>query len=438
MSATPKFQDPSYIDHINQITTVNSIYDGVDSAKAFIYKFGEEDTKDYEARQDMSSLANYVKTTVDTISDIVFRKQIDQEGVSNATVKEWLKTIDLVNDIDSFGRDLLKNHSKDGHTFILTDSMFFNPDDVPTNAAADGIRPFLLNILRKDIPNWECDSMGRYLRATINRTVTEPVGDYGFKYIQQQRVFLRGGIVEIWEDDKKIDTITDLPWDYVPLTKVGNSLIPELYDQAKININHFNRNSELENYTRVGGAPFLAVFGSLKQEGDQPSTLGITDGLSFQDSQNSDIKWVEMSGANYDMIAKHILFHKEEMIRISVEFATERSNATATEVEKDSTSKESKLNSYANEIEDGLNSAIALFQVYWRSSLGENIVIVNKDFSSNILTDKQIELVINLLNSGNMSFERAMNILSKGEVLPMITEKELDDEKSRLRNQGDI
>jgi len=438
MSNTPKFQDPSYTKHINQIITVNSIYDGVDEAKKFIYKFGEEDPKEYEKRQDMSSLANYVKTTVDTISDIVFRKQIDQEGVTNQTVKGWLETIDLVNDIDTFGRELLKNKAKDGFTYILTDSMFFNPDDVPSNAQADGIRPFLLNILRKDVPNWECDSMGRYIRVTINRTITEPDGDYGFKYIQQQRVFKRGGIVEIWEDDVKKDVIDSLPWDYVPIVKVGNSLIPELYDQAKININHFNRNSELENYTRVGGSPFLAVFGSLIKDGDNPSTIGITEGLAFQDSQNSDVKWIEMSGANYDMIKKHIDFHKEEMIRISVEFATERSNATATEVEKDSTSKESKLNSYANEIEDGLNQAIALMQAYWRSPLGENIVIVNKDFSSNILTDKQIELVVNLLNSGNMSFERAMRILSKGEVLPMITDEELDTEKSLIRNQGDI
>jgi len=247
--------------------------------------------------------------------------------------------------------------------------------------------------------------------------------------------------IKVWDDDGTIWTFRDEELhemketgiDVIPIVKVGNDEKPPFYDMAKINITHMNRNSEVDNYTRVGGAAFLAVFGDTG--GDAPKTLGINKGLKFPSTMDSDVKWIEMEGTNYEMLQSRISYHEEQMNRISVSFTTEQKNKTATQVEKESMTGESKLTNYANELEEGINAALAMFDEYKTDgSFGENTIEVNKDFDSSILSTEMIKSYKEDYAQEIISYDKLIEILVAGEYFKEMDEKEKETEKARIRD----
>jgi hypothetical protein len=438
MSNTPDFKSKEYLEHLDQLSTVSDIFNGVDSAKNHIKKFAREDSLDYQNRLDEATLDNYVFRTIDTIKNIIFRKAIDTTAISNKDVERWIEKINFKDNIDNFAKKVLKNRLRDGKTYILVDSPSYDPNDILSKAdiEANNIRPYLVNILRSNLINWELNELNQYERITLQETYAERVGIYELKYKPQLRMFeLIDGKVEvsIWREGAEVyrDRLT---LDQIPLIEVGSDDIPPLYDQAKLNIKHLNRNSEKSNYVRVGAAPFPIVYGDLEAESGA-KTLSINQGLKFNNKSESGFEWAEMSGKNYSIIQEEIKYIEEQMERISVEFVTELKNATATEVEKASTANESKLMDYSIELEEAINNALEMMNLY--APIGENIISTNKDFDSNILTSEQFNALMTLRTNGDISYDRLMDILEKGELLPILDEKERDTEKTLLRDMDD-
>jgi len=435
LSDTPNFTSQEYNKHSNQVSIVNNIYDGVDSAVTYLRKFPKEETDVYDERKEDAALDNYVFRTVDTIKNIIFRKTIDISNITNAEVSKWCKSIDFTNNINEFAKQTLTNRTRDGYTFILVESRNYDNTEITTKAHQDAanIRPYFVNVLRKDVINWKVDEFGNFIQVSIKETYEVPDGAFKVVIKDQVRVIYNDGTIEIWREDKIFSTVKK-PVKKITLVKIGSDNIPPMYDQSKINIQHLNRGSECNNYVRVGASPFLAVFGKL--DGDAPKTLGINSGLHFKGTE-SDVKWIEMTGANYEIIKSHILTLQEQMERISVEFVTELKNATATEVEKASTANESRLNNYATELEDGFNKALEYMGLY-KASAGENTISVNKDYDSNIISTEQFNALMQLRMNGDISYERLMQLLEKGELLPFLEEKERGEEKANLKDEGNI
>lgn len=434
----PDFKNTEYTAHLTQLNIVNDIYNGIDTAKNHLWKFEKE--SDFKTRQDQTSLDNYVFRTVDTIKSIIFRKPIDLMGVNNNQLIEWLEKINYKDDINEFSKKILSNRVRDGYTFILVDTSSYREEEIKSKADQEkaNIRPYFVNILRSQVVNWETDEYGQYIRFSIKETYSERVGLYGLEYKEQIRMYeLTNGKVEvsIWrEASEVIGSRSTLQVPMIPIVQVGNDMIPPLYDQAKININHLNRNSEKSNYVRVGAAPFPIIKGQLEGESGE-KTLSINQGLHFTDTDGS-FEWAELSGNNYTMIQEEIKYLEEQMERKSVEFVTELKTATATEVEKASTSNESRLIDYSTELEQGINDAIELMQWYYiNGSLGENFITVNKDFQSNILDIQQANFLLSLRTQNLISYDMMIDMLIKGEIIPFLDEKQRESEKLKLRDE---
>jgi len=436
MSTTPIFENSEYQAHSAQLKLTEDIYNGTDSAVAYLRRFPKEETSVYAERQTDGSIDNYVKRTAETTRNIIFRKELDLEGLTNSEVQRWAEKIDFTNNLNEFAKITLLNRIRDGYTFILVDSIKYDSEEITTKLQQEekGIRPYFVNILRKNVINWTINSRGEYEVFTIKEIYEEKTNPYRTETKEQYRVFHIDGLIEIWRDGALYD-LFETGAKTITIVKIGNDLIPPLYDQAKINIQHMNRHSECNNYVRVGASPFLAVFGSL--DGDSPKTLGINSGLKFADKDSSDVKWIEMTGSNYQIIQEWMSVLVGQMDNISIEFATELKSATATEVEKASMSSESKLSNYSSELEDGLNLALEYLGLY-KDSLGLNTVEVNKDFSANILTIEQFNMLMQLRTNGEISNERLMKAIERGEVLPLLTEKERAKEDALRRNEGTI
>jgi len=428
------FKHPSYLEHENQVARVSNIYDGVDSAKQYIQKYSQEETTDHSDRQDIATLDNFVFRTVEDIKNIIFRKPLDESGITNNDVKKYVDKIDLSSNLNTFSKRVLVNRIRDGFTFVLVDSSLFNEEEVVNKAQQNdlGLRPYLINITRKNLLSWKKNDLGQYTQIVIQDTY-EVETDYSRISKPQIKIWNDDGTIEIWRDDEPFLTIpTGLT--SIPIVKIGEDDIPPLYDLAKMNITHMNRDSEVSNYTRVGGAPFLSVFGDL-DDGAVPKTLGINNGLRFKDKSVSDVRWVEMAGTNYEMLKDRILYHEEQMNRISVSFVQEQTNKTATQVNKESMTNESKATDYATQLEEGINDALELLDTYKvDGSYGENKIEVNKDFDSSILTPEMVKSYREDYTLGIISYDKLIEYLVAGEYFKKMDENEMIAEKARLQD----
>ena len=434
MSNTPDFLQPEYKAHAKQVKLVNDIYCGVDTAKAYLSQFNREEPTIYTQRQSDATLDNFVLGTVQTIKNIIFRKPITR-NITNTLLDTWLDTIDLKQNINEFAKDTLVNKERDGFTYILVEAPIIDSEKITNKAQqeAENIRPYFVNILRSNVLNWKLDKFGNYERVSIREQVEIQDGAFGVKIVNQIKVLYNDGRVQIWKENE------ENPEEYIrgvkeiTLIKIGKDSTPKFYGMAKINIVQFNRNSELDNYVRVGGAPFLATFGTLDVEDGETVTLGINQGLTFSDS-DSDAKWIEMSGSNAEMIENRISKHNEQMLNIAIEFVSkDNTNKTATEIQANKTEDESKLTDSATELQEGLNQAIELMSLYKLNTSFENQTLeVNKDFDSNVLTPEQASAYRLDYTQGIISLERLWELYERGEYYPTTTEEEKAKEKSLI------
>ena len=437
----PNKPKAKYTKHQHQVGIVNDIYDGVDTARNHLLKYSQEEEPDFKGRVSACILDNFVFRTVDTMKNVVFRKDIDTEGVKNTLMQGYIEKIDLSNNIDYFAKQVFDNSRKDGFTFILADTQTYDPKELNSKQKAQeaGVRPYLANILRSNVINWQGDDINFSDWVVLKECVTEYNGsEFDEKEVIQYRVIYANGMMKIFkEDSEKMEVLRTAKRSKPILTKVGNEDIPEFYDMAKININHLNRNSELDNYVRIGGAPFLAIGGSQDSKEGEVKTIGINSGLQFTD-ENFKVEWIEMSGANSEMIRNRIKDYEIAMMNQSIEFLTSDSNLTATQVNKESAPKESKLKSYSRELEDGLNEALADMGSLVTGGLGENTIVINKDFDNAILTDEEAQSLREDYINNVITLEELREAYYRGERLNRLSPDEEAKMLAILKDQGTL
>lgn len=435
---------PDYTKHLKQIEKVDDVYEGSDTSKKYLRKFPRENKDDYKERQEDATLDNFVKRTIENRKNIVFRKSIDLTNITNNTLLEWCEeSIDNKGtSLNEFAKNLMVNIDKDGFSYIFTDSPKIDDDVQMTDLQQRElkIRPYLVNIKRKDLFYWENDAFGNFEIIAFNESYEErEEGDiFGFETKTQIKAYFNDGRVIIFRDGangKAIYKEYNREVKEILIEKVGTKDIPIFYDMAKINLKQFNRESEKSNYVRIGACPFPIFYGSIDEKA--PKTLSITQGLSFGSKTENGFEWAELKGTNYEIIKTELLELSEQMKADSISFATESNIKTATQVERDSTVDESKLTDMATIIEDGLNKSIEnLGKLKTDLNTENQNVVVNKDFSTNRLNPEQQDRLVSLYVQNVISKDRLTKALEKGEVLELLGESERNEEETRLLSEG--
>ena len=436
MSQDPKTYKDIYSKHLKEINIVQDVYNGTTTAVGRIRKYPDESDTKYKERKEDAALNNFVFKTIDTIKNVIFRKDIDLENIKNNDLLWYMDSIDLKNDIDNFSKRVLSKRIRDGYTFIMVDSPQYDTELIRTKQDRQlaNIRPYLVSVDRKSVINWQGEDIELAKWVVISETYTEQIGKFDEEIKEQYRVLYNDGTIEIYRESELYETF-QTGYKGLPLIKIGNDLTPPLLDHAKLNINHLNRNSELDNYIRVGGAPFIGVGGQMAGDDKQPLTLGINSGMRFKDD-NWKAEWIEMSGANAEMIENRIVKYEDAMLTFSIELLTDDTIKTATQVSKESAAKESKLKHYSRELEEGINRAIEIMGDFQDGISGENFIIVNKDFDSAILQPQEAAEIRADYLAGLISLDTVFDLYEKGERLPRRTDQEREAEKLLLRDSG--
>lgn len=433
-----------YQAYINQVNLVNDIYNGKDTAKKHLQKFDMEKQEEFKKRLETCTIDSYVERSINSRKNIIFRKPISLEGVSNSKLKDYCENdFDLKGtSLNEFAKEWLTLADKDGFCFALIDTPQKDETIVTKlDEEQNNIRPYATLIKRKDLFYWETDSYGNYkVIAFYESYQVREDGLFGFETKIQVKAMFNDGTVRIFREDKEVANYYRDTKDIL-IYKLGKSDIPMFYNMANINIKQMNRESELSHYTRITLNPTPISMGDLKGSDDEEGTvktLSANQGLHFEDKESCDFKWVEVSGKSHEVGVKEIDRLAEQMTRDSISFATESNVKTATQVEKDATEDESRLTDRAQMLEKGINKLLEYYSVLNPELGKDQLVEVNKDFSTNKLSPEQQDKLISLYVQDVISRDRLLRALERGEVLEILNAKDEAKEKTLLLDNTGI
>jgi len=419
----PNFDNDYVKKYQNAVKLVKAFYDGFDTAKDYIEQYVEEDENAFATRKKLSSLTNYTKEAVHTVRNMIFRKPTDLSGLDN-TALEYVK-----NSAEEFLRDLAVSVVRDGHAYILVEKLPYN--DVATRADELGLLPYLVKIDRSSVRNFKYRD-GRLVQFTYDEVYTVEDG-YATIDKVQQRVYLEGGRVEIWRDDTLYE-VYESGLDYIPIVKIGDDDIPPFYDLAILNRTHLNLQSEQRNYVRMCANP-IGVANMLNTDGKLK--IGANTWLNFDAPKTeAGFGWAELSGRNNEVIEKLLDRREADMRRYIAAITDGARNRTATEVELLNAGNESLLNDFATKLEDGFNKALQIMADYQGLQSFAGRILINRDYTSDKLTDNQIREYKDLYIQGVISWRVLIDALIDGEVIKPMTDDEIATMKEELILNG--
>lgn len=429
-----------YAEHQKQVQIVNDVYNGVDSCTQYLRKYEALETEsEFKTRQADATLTSFVYDSIDSIENIIFRKSVNTDGVKNAKMLGFMDSIDLSNNINDFAIQVLRNARLDGFTFLRDDATVFDENEVKSERDTDLVnaRPYLVNIRRSSVTHWQGSDINFSDWVILEESVIVDGTNFEEEVQTQHRVLYANGKIELYKKDATTPEIIKEATSVITkpiLIKVGNKDVPELYDQAKTNIKHFNAESERRLYSRKMNMPIFGVGARDWQTKDAPNVLGLGNGFKFGTHEYK-MGWASPDAVADEVTEKNLISYEKAMRMQTLEFLTKDSNLTATQVNKESAPKEAKLSFYAVETQEGINKAIARMNNRDKVGFGENTISINKDFDNNKMEIADAIALAQLKETTNaLTFDEFRDILEEGELLRPTNKEERDNLKLLIRD----
>jgi hypothetical protein len=281
---------PEYEKYINSVKYVQSVYNGSEEAKQHLQQFTKENPKKFDNRKEVATLNNFVKRTVNAMRNIIFRNPTDA-SLLPPSFDEFKKAVDFTDSLNEFAKDITDALVRDGETWILVDSL----QGEATSRAEErelGLRPYFVHINRASVVNWRYDNQGRFEFVVIRENYVD-IDGFKEETKEQDKVWYADGRVQTYRDDELYKEY-QLQINQVPIVRLIDSKTPSLLDQAKLNVSHMNRNSELDQYIRVASAPVPVTYKMTSDDGGI-TTIGVNDGIAFSSGKDeAGFEWVSL------------------------------------------------------------------------------------------------------------------------------------------------
>jgi len=427
MRDSPDTRHLSYRQHRHQLQLVNNIYDGVDSAKQYLFKFPQEIQTTFEERQDRATLRNFVRRAVEAFTGMIFRKAIEHDGWGARTMRTFPR-IDKHQDLRAFTKQITTSATLDGKTFILVDS--------PQDASSE---PYLVHVTRNQLINWRKDANGNFTMIVIEEILSKPQGAFGTQYYQQWRHYDENGDISIFErvagskDIIKVGKTITTDYPSIPLVEVTIDDIPMLYDIAKLNVKHFNRLSHKDRYLTMAALPIPVIWGAEIDDQGQSKTakpalvIGVDEAFIFQGSKDeADFQWRELSGSSIQELEKDLNSITED-ITTGILRAADSANTvqkTATEVALLQAEASDRVSAIAVGVETGMNKALQLLSIFMNEKPNkEAVFLLSKDFNAALAGTDGQRLLFESYMQGLVSIETYLQSLSDAELISMESTK---------------
>lgn len=411
------FIHPLYRAHSEQVKIVKDVYNGSDTAKAYVTQFPQELSATYEERKDKIALRNFVKRATEAFVGMIFRKPVDTLGYSDK-INEIIKRIDTKSTINQFSRTLTETLIRDGSTYILVDSSRDNEYNAP----------YFVNITRDEVINWRKNQAGDFTMIVLQEEVEEALDDFEIQYVRQYRVYDADGNITIYREKDNNYYIVDMiitEFDYIPIVELKMSDIPPLYDIARLNIKHMNRTSAKDRYLDMAACPVPVIWGADVDDEENVTTakpalvIGVDEAFIFTSKEEGDFQWRELSGSSIDQLQKDLKVIEDDItsgvIRASQSESTTMKTATQSFYEAAESS--NRVTVIANIVEYALNRAMDILCDFVGEPESVGMVIVNKDFNAVSGNTTDLRLLWEMYLGGALSINTLLTSMQQYELI---------------------
>lgn len=411
---TVDFQHPDYVIHKDQVKLCTDFYNGIDSARKWLYSRVNENDTDFYNRQMKAVLSNYVERIVTTQSGQIFSSPITYEDMPQ-------KQMDLMDgyDIAEFAKDTCKKGIRDGKSFILL--------DIPV----DGGDPYFINVERASLINWRKDEEGKFTMVVLAETYAVE-GEFSTQYKVQYRQIHDNGNIDIWRgtSDKGwgIAESYVTSYNFIPFYELHIGDIPPLYDIAVMNRNHFNAYSEKDSIISTATQPSFFTKG-LGIEAGEDLAIGVNYTINT-DNPESSCEWIELDGRSIEYAQSDLRQKEQSMAERALQIQGESEQTkTATQVATENSESTSRLSDISEDLENTLNDAYNGWHMMKYSTEAVGRILLPNDFKVETLDSNIVTSLNTLVVSGNLSRESLLKTLSDGGVIEIDS---VDDELKKI------
>ena len=415
--------------------------------KTYLPKEPAETDEAYRCRLARTFLYNAFARAIRSLRGKVFAKPIRLGEGAPAQTELWAHDIDNEGrDITAFCYDVFESALTRGLSHILVEYPRVPPGSTLADERTLGARPYWVHVYPENLIGWRIDRTDgnrRLAQVRIRELVTEPDGEWGEHEIEQIRV-QEPGSVRIYRKAQRDNGIEEwvihdqypVSLDFIPLVTVYTGrtgdmeATPPLTDLAEKNLEHWQSASDQRHILHVARVPIL--FGKGWPD-DEPVTVG-PNSLVKATAEHADLRYVEHSGAAIGAGETDLSRIQEQMTLLSLEPMLPRTgNVTATARALDQAEVNSALQSWAANLQDALELAF-FYSHRWIGQADETPVLVNDDFGLSVQDGQDIEQLIKLRLSGDLSRATLWAELKRRGVL----DDELDDdeEAERIAEEG--
>lgn len=426
MNTSPSYTSVEYDNHYEQVELVSNLYSGVDSVTQYLTRFPRESAEVFLDRQNKATLKNFVKRISTSTRNIMLNKPPLVEV--NSKLTPLMEKVNRQNSIETFIQEVALYQIVDGFTYIVIDAPVID-ESIKTrkDEMQLDINPYMYIVRRNQVVNWKLNSDGSFKRLTIKELYEKDSGRYDDEYGVQYRTYFDDGTVEVWRDNAMVQSIP-LGLKMVPVVRVDEASIPLLYDTARLNINHFNRRSNLDRYLSIAALPVPVIYGNTADAG---ITIGVDDALSFGDKNECGFEWVELSGSSVKALQEDLMTIEEAILAETISITSDQQLAkNETQVDSENLEGYGRLNQLATQLEMGINKALSILGKF-KGIEDAGSITLNKEFKSSRLTSEQVKDIIALHANGLISTETALKNLIEGQVVEV---EDLDVEKSLIND----
>lgn len=424
------------------------------AGETYLPKFPAESADAYKERLKLSWLFNGYRKTVRDMAGRVFAKPIELGEGTNQQITDWCENIDLAGrDLSTFTRAVFEDGLDAGISYILVDAPPRNDVVTKAQAKTQNLRPYLVHLEVEEILGWKAEAINNVQTLTqlrIMECVSEqdPKDEFAQIEVGQVRVLDRtdkGVQTRIYRKVKDSagkeewqlydePTFSQLPEiTVVPFYANRDGFFqgePLLDDLADVNIAHWQSQSDQRNILHYARVPILFAAGRSSDEG--PLTISAGTATIASDPAAT-LQWVEHSGQAIGAGRQDLKDLEFQMEAHGLQLLVAQS-ASATGATLDAAKETSILAMTADQLKDAIEQALGWMAAY--GGLGEVSIEakVNKEFGAGMMTAQELQLLLNAVNTGNMSRETFLGELARrGMIQPDLN---VQDEADRIAAEG--
>lgn len=400
---------------------IDTLLGGTEAMRAagtkYLPREPREAPDNYNSRLNRSVLFPQYEKTVGTSVGKIFAKPL------NIAVSSELER--LITDCDgtgtplrSFAKTITSSAINYGVTYVLVDYPILQNDASLEDERAAGAYPYFVEIKPTSVLDLSYDYILGIATLTSFRFYEEFEDEDG-KYVEQVKEFTlnrdtREVTWTIYRKGKNNKEVvhsfgTMVGLNEIPIVPVyGNKTAPflgspALYGLAQLNVTHWQIYSDYMNIVHMVQCPMLVVTGyqtKTNPDGTQEEMVISPNTVFKTDSENGDVKWVEVSGNSVNVGKDAISNLESKMAIMGLELVTANTSLpeTATGRLLDAAQTSSILSSIAMDVEYALVNMFLYASVYLGISAPTIDIKINTEYT--LINNTSLENILKLYEMG--------------------------------------